>query len=326
MNFNHIIQIIFIITIIYLLINNYENFSVLPTDNITDDDIIKEYNLDIPATRNMAQIINQAFIRKDNTYSLYLPINMVKFNKTIYINNCDITGALSTKGQAGLKFVNKSIQNIDFDIFPQYTIIAWSLKIFPKNWKLCDGKSYIKKDGEVSDFITGYHDPSDELNTPDLTDRFIMHEYDSYVEENNIKSRLEQKISRNYPFDTDGGEKEVKLTSTHIPLHHHYIPLTVQKAEYTFTEFKPNLSLSGASKSYYRVERSIRINKEHTTPNIPDKRVLDTGISCGPTVSKPNQSNGENWLNENGTYAYNSNTTSHNNMPPYCKLIYIIKL
>lgn len=326
MNFNHIIQIIFIIVILYLLVNNYEKFTTTAsTDNITDNDIIKEYNLDIPATRNMAQIINQAFKKMpDGKYQLYLPIDMINFKQNIYITNCDITGALTTNNNAGLNFVNKSIETIDFDIFPQYTIIAWSINSnnFPKNWKLCDGKSYIKINNILYDFDKTKHSDINKLITPDLTDRFIMHEYNQAKNYKNLKEMITYIWTKNYEFNTTGGLSEVTLEKQHIPLHNHYIPLTIKDA-YTHSH-TTKLNLTDKSKNYYEINHSIQVKTEFANlGEITSKlRILDSGDSCGPTVRKPDAPN----INFTGEYAFNQNRTRHDNMPPYCKLIYIIKL
>ncbi len=333
MNFNHIIQIIFIIVILYLLVNNYEKFTTtVSIDNITDNDIIKEYNLDIPATRNMAQIINQAFKKKpDGRYQLYLPIDMINFKQNIYIANCDITGALTTNNNAGLNFVNKSIENIDFDIFPQYTIIAWSINSnnfsknnFPKNWKLCDGKSYIKIDNILYDFdeTNPTHSRINKLITPDLKDRFIMHEYNQVENYKNLKEMITDIWTKKYEFNTTGGLSEVILDRKHIPLHNHYIPLTINN-EYTHSHTpKPSDS---QIKPYYEINHSIQVKTEFTNSGeiTSGLRILDSGDSCGPTVRKPDAPN----IDLTGDYAFNQHgTTPHDNMPPYCKLIYIIKL
>ncbi len=323
MNFNHVIQITFIIIILYLLINNYEKFS--DTINITEDDIIREYALDIPATRNLAQIINLAFEKKqDNTYRLYLPIETINFGSSLYIKNCSIEGSLATNGEAGLKFVNKSIQDVELDIFPQYTIIAWYSNTIPKHWKLCNGKSYIKINGVLSDFIQGVHSRLDELKTPDLTDRFIMHEYNDF---DISKPFYENKSrwSQNYEFNKTGGKADVILERSHLPLHNHYLPLTID-TDYTHSK-KMVSSLDPKSKEYYHVDRSVQVISRHNEPNVSGLTIIDTGESCAPTISNPTGQLSDGWLNENGSYALNVNgTTPHNNIPPYCKLIYIIKL
>jgi microcystin-dependent protein len=265
----------------------------------------------------------------DGKYQLYLPIDMINFKQNIYITNCNITGALTTNNNAGLNFVNKLIENIDFDIFPQYTIIAWSINSinFPKNWKLCDGKSYIKINNILYDFDMTKHSSIDKLITPDLRARFIMHEYKEFTSSGKhiwdmIRNNNPAIWTQNYEFNNIGGLSEVTLERKHIPLHNHYIPLTID-SKYTHSNTSHS-NISTNSKHFYEMTHSLKIrslfnNYGEITSGL---NILDSGDSCGPTVRKPDEPN----INLFGEYAFSRGITPHNNIPPYCKLIYIIKL
>ncbi len=334
---NNIAYIIIVCLSVYLLFyrkkNHFENSNIS-----TIDDIIKGYKLDIPSTRNLAQIINKAFVKNNNKYSLYLPINNVDFkNKLTITNNCTVNK--TTKINNILEYLNKNSTNVNYDIFPQYTILAWGLELekIPKNWKLCDGKVYVNIENVLTlyDKTNSKHIGLTQCITPDLSNRLLMNEYTlpANISRDDIINNLVP-LTSSYEFNKIGGTESVILLNNNIPLHSHFFQYTVNEPGMTYNKRKIY--------SDYRIDndgnkpdsypgRLTTINKNLYLDQValgvdlyPVKKseIIDSSFFCIYNVEE--SCHPQYVLNDR--FNIKTTTSPHNNMPPYTKIYYIIKL
>lgn len=338
--YNDFIYIVIVIISLYLFINKEkEHFTEIPSI----DNIINGYKLDIPSTRNLAQLANKTFtpIPDSDKYKLYLPINKLIFeNQLLVLNNCIINKRTDINNN--LRYMNKNDITIDYNIFPQYTILAWSLQLemLPKNWKLCDGSKYILINNELVkyDEKNEDHKKYEPKSTPDLKNRFVLNEYK--LPDNIKKYDIDNNqvaLSKSYEFGNIGGMKEVLLLNENIPPHTHYFQLGVNGEKYTYTKrriishntvMKENSTdivrmdyqptLQSYVKDLYLSESVVRFGSDSRT-NLGARNdskwcQLNVGDSCHPNYIKNNDFN----IKTSNEY--------HNNMPPYYILYYVIKL
>jgi hypothetical protein len=342
--YNDFIYIVIVIISLYLFINKEKEHFTEISDIPSIDDIINGYKLDIPSTRNLAQLANKTFtpIPDSDKYKLYLPINKLIFeNQLLVLNNCMINKRTDINNN--LRYMNKNDITIDYNIFPQYTILAWSLQLemLPKNWKLCDGSKYILINNELIkyDEKNEEHKKYNPVPTPDLTKRFILNEYKANninvedINNNNVT------LSKTYEFNKTGGEATVSLSNENIPPHTHYFQLGVNDKKYTYTGrriINHNTILKENSTDVVRMDYPSALQSYVKDLYLSESVVKFTGDKL-TNLGVRNYSNSK-WcqLNvgdssdpfyiKNNDFNIKTSTLPHNNMPPYYRLYYVIKL
>lgn len=336
--YNNLIYIVIIIISLYLLIKNKEEHF---TDVPTTDNIINQYKLDIPSTRNLAQLANKAFspIPNSDRYKLYLPINKLIFGKQLNVlNDCNINN--KTNINKGISYTNKNnIQN--YNIFPPRTILAWgnNLNMLPPEWKLCDGTIYAIENNKFVIYNKDIH--TTQYPTPDMKDRFILNEYslDKTINPNDIINNRVP-ISRDYPFDANGGSNSVLLEKKHIPPHTHYFQLAVNDKKYTYTErqingnvvYKADGSANDTSninpttlKNLQQYYKDLYLNE--SAISYKNTNATNTSVPSGYCQLNVMDSTPPNYVkNDNSGFNMKTTTELHNNIPPYTTLYYVIKL
>ena len=221
-----------------------------------------------------------------NDDSFNLPAN------TLYVNNIEIEGSFKINNDISL-----------YNLLPKYIVIAYFNKKIPSGWALCDGKRYkLDINGNTVEDLLG-------TLTPDLSGKFILSS--GIGKDSNLKDMTERK------FGDIGGEKNTTLTIEEMPVHAHNL----------FGEFTIFHTRSGSSRMRWMFgsttdtthlfqselnkmangNQSVTITKfggklTNGTGNIIDRADKDYGKPAEFTVN------------------------SHNNMPPYYTLMYIMKL
>jgi hypothetical protein len=137
-----IIIILLLILIAYLILKkNFEHFDI--SDNIKQA-VAEQYNIDIDAMRNLAQIANSI----SNNDTLILPANTTKFGGAdstgnIIANNLS-TNRLNVSGSVTFNYSDNN--NTYINIFPTGTILFrpfGDVLDIPLGWAPCDGNKYI---------------------------------------------------------------------------------------------------------------------------------------------------------------------------------------
>ena len=156
-------------------------------------------------------------------------------------------------------FVEKAMRGTDTWTpaeLPKGGIIMWSgtIATVPSGWALCDGRWYDPTDPSVGQPGQATSDPSHTLQTPDLTDRFIL----------SVESSLED------PGST-GGENTLTLSVANLPAHSH------------------SGSTGGASADHNHSGSTSTESHSHYINGGPWGPVVNAG-SPGPTVAGSNVS------------------------------------
>jgi microcystin-dependent protein len=219
--------------------------------------------------------------------------NYIPLPDEIKLNNVTVEGDVEIDGDLTLDddiiFTNKN--NIVLALLPQYSIIAWGTdKIaIPLGWAPCDGKKYSLSLGIYNEdnTLTG-------VQTPDLKGKFILTVGKGKVNGINLTPRK---------YAEQGGIENVFLTNEQLPKHNHKFAMnTTSDLNYSIRasnkdtrEFTCSESKEGKSSVNIDEEENIKINNyEYEAAKLLERRKL--------------------------------NPESHNNMPPYYVLIYIMKI
>ena len=221
---------------------------------------------------------------------------------TIYKNNGNFTIPLTTTTinnlivDGNVRFTNKNTNILE--IFPKYMVIPWasSTTDYPTGWALCDGSN----------------------GTPDLRGRFI---YGSYPSTSSLYGSDPSTTS----LPGSGGEENVQLTTEMMPNHSHDLLNNIYPSSWTFIPGYGNCFASGFGYDAYEPGSGLQLYAEiNTATCITWSNVCGINMSCPSNfIESP-----VTYLNENSSY-FPSQTSpsnpSHNNMPPYYVLIYIMK-
>ncbi len=203
--------------------------------------------------------------------------------------NCQISGNLQVNGD--VTFLNKN-SNI-MEIFPRYMVLAWaSLENIPKGWAPCNGKKYTMD-------AYGIFSESDEgIQTPDLRGRFVLGSNpETFTDtKNNI-------ISQRTLDEQDGSEKHT-LTIEQIPRHSH----SISWGNVGCVGDRCGRRDTWVGTDNVRSEQGVPFNSDADPLNYPHI-TGEIGGKLKPGSNPPQYE-----------------TESHNNMPPYYVLIYIMKL
>ena len=293
--------------------------------------IIQSYGIHISAMRNFAQLASKSLFGD----TLYLPINNVYTNNATINNTTEVSG--NVKINNNFKISNINNLNINYNL--RFIIVPWGgdPSILPKNWFLCDGSKYIYKNpNEPSKYdITNDNNFIDTLITvPDMRDKFILCVNDqTYTTEQNIFNNVPL---RNHSFKSTGGTEKELLTSNNIPLHHHYFNLTTVNENITYNKQLIN------TKNIKNILNKSGNHQIITTDNNDNVSLLQIGVPQNNIDIKGKIYNIINtlesadgsgsdlnniiWDNNIGNFKYNQKIEPHENMTPYYKLCYIIKL
>ena len=286
--------IIFILTIlvIYLIYktrNLSEKFDVnqTPTTTTINQAIADTYKVDLDAMRNLGQLAQQILTGGPNTP--YDTLNIPATNTKMI--NLEVSG--------DVKFTNKN-SNI-LEIFPKFMVIAWASSNLPNGWALCDGNKYsIGTDGSAK------ADNTNGTQTPDLRGRFILGAGTGVIYDVGGNATSTSLTQRN--MDDKGGEEKHKLTPDEMPPHSHNIDWSMigckggdcanaQKWTGTDTLFSGN---------------GDQMTDTYTDPKRYPHLTSTEGGFMVTTAGKEQVAK------------YDNNT--HNNMPPFYVLYYIMKL
>ena len=202
------------------------------------------------------------------------------------------------------------LNNVNFhknvNILPRGSIIAWNYDPYssplPKGWAKCDGGRYsLNSNGDV------YDDPNNGVQTPDLRGRFVLGwgttDGNSIVntwggnggsacyDEQGLprpKGCAYDRTGDQYNVGLRSGTNKVTLTTQQMPRHTHKLKLDIFRAGHY-----------GSNTEYEQDTGHNDIGEHHGNPT--KKRQKETLWEAG-------------------------NNESHNNMPPYYVLVYIMRL
>lgn len=347
---NDVIGIILIIVIIIVI--TYKH-SVKEHFTITSENIVSRYNLHISAVRNMAQLASKilTYDSKALKYTLYLPINNINIGN-LTVTTTEIVGDLNINNNFVASKINEFEENpsssSNFDIYPQFMIMPWcDMNKIPKNWFLCDGSKYVYKMYETpTKYIKNDDDAflDTSVDVPDLRNKFVLNvNNQTYTTEEDVINIIPIRTHR---FNETGGVEKEILTSNHIPLHNHYFNLTTLNQDITFNQTlidKSNIKTYLVSDDNYPLTTK-EIGSEYNNGKIDfkniggtpqgnihiknqDYRIINTLESANiSTQNKTGDPYYMLWDVSTGDFKFNHKTDSHENMPPYYKLFYIIKL
>ena len=303
--FRDIVLLLFFIILIYLIYkvntNNNENFDVTTSSGALPVSAYAQGE----AIVNFGKIITSMYTEND---LLIIPTNTTTISNDLVVNG-------------NVTFTNKN--TMIMEIFPQYMIIAWmdSANI-PLGWAPCDGNTYILINTDNITYYPAYPSypigsavikstiPTTStdvfITTPDLRGRFILGaslDINGKQLSNNAISidiipRIQNTFSTTDIYQKDGitpnpnlGEETHILVESEIPLHNHTIKSYASPA---WTED------NDCDDGGWQLHSDFYAANVQQTPKLY------------PTTS---------------TGGNSTNTTdSHNNMPPYYVLMYIIKL
>ena len=288
--YEYIIIIAFIV-IIYLLYKtrNIEGFA---TTAEIEASINSVYKTDLSAMRNLGNLANDILTKND---SLSLPAANVVAEK-----NMKITGNLVVDGN--VTFTNKNTNSME--IFPRFMVMAWASADIPKGWAQCDGSTY-KYNEDDGNVIKTVDSDSTGIKTPDLRGRFIMGAGNVTSDNRTFYN------SKDYKLNEKGGEDSHTLTVDELATHDHKIDLRIgcdgntnggcglPRGTHTNT-----LSEVGIKTSWYNVTHNWPYSTSYLSKKAQGYQGFGTGL----------------------TYEADGKNIPHNNLPPYCVLIYIMKL
>ncbi len=254
------------------------------------------YLVDISAMRNLANISQDIMTNKD---SLKLPTNI------------NIPGNLTVDGNIFLTNKNTNL----LDLLPKFIVVAWaSPDGVPKGWALCDGRKY--KMNPTTGVVTLLNMDSIEDNTvitPDLRGRFIL----GAGQGDGLTNR---------DFNKSGGEENHTLTIAELPQHRHHV------------FYDGPFANSNDNRVAEIVEYGNKINAVIKAPMVgPVGRTSGTMAHLKNSSDSGNYTMQSSWGNEpnvgktsqqmsDGDSIPIDANKSHNNMPPFYTLYYIMKL
>jgi len=285
--------IIAIMTVImlYLLYNKYNKEHFTTTSNTVNDlkkKINDTFKVDLEPMRNLAKILTDL-----NNPTNTIDLSSMHGIKKLILNNLNVskkytTNDLITNNNVIINY--DTFSKYDIDIFPRGMIIAFYNTSVPDGWVLCDGKTYYVNKNDNSNYTTTIPTNTENyvvLKTPNLIDRFILGADDKN------------------PSGKTGGVDKVSLTFHEMPSHTHTATKLIQ-------------------------------SKRQDIICADCDKVIDNKNPIDKTIYKYAYSSLEwNGSNEAMLFALNRQIRKddhkcpaepHENMPPYKRLLYIIKL
>lgn len=322
------IIIFMVMIIIYLFFKKYiEKFTDPATiaSSITQqvaDQIDNVFKADLSKLNDLGNLLN--ILNTDTNNNLLKTDITVNELKPDYIN-CE---NILVNGNITIEDIN-NFENKTFNIYPRYMVMIWTQTIIPKGWVLCDGKTW-------------YVNKIESVVKDDLIKRGVI-DIDKYIKDNNYETivvpnliekfvfgAINDNTSDKYTLHNTGGAESVILAENQIPVHYHTLPFAinitntdtnlVKRADiiddsafelYTYYRGGPQYgSTSFISKPHDRWEtyNIMTYNQKITNNFIIDGLAIETDYARNIT-SPPSTIN-----------------KSHENMPPYYNLVYIIRL
>ena len=225
----------------------------------------------------------------DNDGSIVYPIYSIDENKNIdfYIKNRSSPGSKPEMMFAG-NFILNGI-NVQHHLMPKGTIVAFNGKTpIPYGWAICNGSN----------------------TTPNLRGRFILGE------------SLSKKIN------TTGGLEKVQLSINHLPKHNHSMNNSGNHSHFgntndagVHTHRISQLNRQGNPDGWNDSGRHYwRNNDYHLNRTTDQGKNVDNSGNHNHTFKTQNSGNHNHYIN------YSGESHSHENMPPYYVLIYIMKI
>lgn len=268
----------------------------------------------------------------NNFYLILIPIIIIFINcfkyKNLKVENFTDNTSEGTNKDLIKKFINKSynssvFENIEYIVeklekiknnefvdnlgiagnfnlipFQKGMIVAFSGEEVPVGWAECNGENVINSYG-------------DSYQTPDLREKFVL--------------------GTKEDAGSSGGEKEVKLDKNNLPKHRHNMKLSDNHShkyndKYLHTKSKGSYSRVGINKgdsqNNHRFVNNFKGEKKNKfiySGRVDRMNPWDKYTSISDQEKKNN-------LNHTHSSGDEGNNVSHNNMPPYYVLKYIIKI
>jgi microcystin-dependent protein len=253
-----------------------------------------------------------------------------------------------------------------FNIYPRYMVMIWTQQIIPNGWVICDGKTwYVKPNtGEKKTYdqllqsigasgvdVDEYasNNNYEKVEVPNLINRFVI-------------GATSDNRSDTYSLNMKGGAETVVLTQLDLAPHYHNLPFVLDARvsyEEGLKEYHNFPQMAGDNGNYMGV--GFNIMAENRRDYIGNEALLSKGstYSYYPEhgnntylfywYNRPKSDEGKFTFDSGGyaiqtDYARSSITTikdgvtkitnvlpsnvnkGHNNMPPYYKLYYIMKI
>ena len=236
-------------------------------------------------------IIYKMFIKTEN-------FDKIEIRKKILDNSNFNVGAIRNLERISKDLLNNNKLTIyggidvkeRFNYLPKGIIVAWNNNIIPEGWKICDGKN----------------------GTPNLLNRFILG--------NSSKHKL----------NSVGGETTVKLNQNHLPSHSHSVSISSvgNHSHKIINTNKKAFNSSTYKRDNFCTTKRFWCSFEGTKNwcSCWDKSPAHrwTGINFTNISSLSLSDSG--YHNHKITTGNTGGSVSHNNMPPYYVLIWIMKL
>ena len=197
----------------------------------------------------------------------------------------------------GIKQKNLEMKELfvqgNFNYLPIGSIIPFN-DVFPPppGWVTCDGSVY-KFEDEI------------EVFTPDLRDRFVLGRKDG-----------------SYKLDDKGGEKEVTLEEKHIPRHRHSFSSASHKHDFLDAI---GSSTYGSGDSWNKASGSDKEATWKPSGNLWGAKHSNSKNRKGHVKSSSNSKTRDD-TSHHHLLGKIGGGSGHNNMPPYYKLIYIMRV
>ena len=316
--------IILLLFVVFLIIYNKKQINHFTVDNNVLNTIITEDKERMNMIGSViSDITEQNSITGKYTDTMPFLKNELIINRIIAndVNTKDITISENIT-------INKDNSNLLFDFYPRYTIIPFycqksDYSDIPMKWVICNGITwYVHKIDKLlysinkSNNMTDY----DTVIVPDLRGKFILG-----MNDNNLGSTIITDLSKRQ-FNSTGGESMVKLNEYQLPPHQHrtWFFRNSSNAEPNGVEIKwssiynnkglDDLDLNEVESSV----QSLISDWQWSRRGIFDTGAYgDFGVKKTQPVPTTNSIGKQYDVNE---------TASHNNVPPYHIMVFIMKL
>lgn len=279
-----------IVIILYLLYNKYnkEHFTTTASpEQVLKQKINDTFKVDLEPMRKLGDILTDLQNSSSNS-----DINLTteySINKLI-LNNLNVNERYITKDLTTNNNViisHDTFNNYDIDIFPRGMIIAFYDKFIPDGWRLCDGRIYYIN--RNNDDVRNT-DPQDnnyiKLITPNLVGRFIFGATDKAGD--------------------IGGADKVSLQFNEMPSHTH---TGTKLIEHQMIK-RECIDCDSVINQNYPIDKTVyKYNYISMDPG-------NEGNEALVWAKNRHLRKGED----------NIQAETHENMPPYKRLLYIIKL
>lgn len=292
------IIIIMIIVIIYLLYYEHKNehFATSPLETQIND----TFKADLAPMRLLGTVLTE--LSNSTGSSLNISDSRFNINKLI-LNNLNVNGDYNTTDiitNNNVTINHSTFMNFNIDIFPRGMIIAWYNDLIPSGWVLCDGTIYyVDKTTNTYSTVSKSNETHATLTTPNLVDRFILG------------------ASTAADVKQIGGESTVSLKFNEMPSHTHtgtkLIEYRMIKRECIDCDSVINHKYPVNDKTVYKY------NYISMDPGNEKNEKMVFALTMPSQIDRYK-------LNQSGPKPYEIGAMPHENMPPFIRLLYIIKV